>query len=77
MSAEAYNVEITNNLMENKEAPLCSNCKTKLTIKHILTVCPLYYTERNTHQIQQDLKNNLSSPAGIQKTLKFIKEINV
>lgn len=34
-------------LMENKPPPQCTNCRTRLTVEHVLVECSLYSDERN------------------------------
>ena len=63
-------------ILTRNDKPFCVGCNTDLTIKHILTNCTEFNTERKKHYRCTKIKDifNIIEPT---KILQFIKEINL
>lgn len=62
-------------LMSSGDAPNCEHCPDeRLTVKHLITLCPYYGDARRRYGIKEHLHDVLSSPTQIEATIRFLKD---
>jgi len=63
-------------LMKREDPPICTSCGTQLTIKHIITECRQFESEKRKAGVPLILAEALQ-PANIQNTISFIINSNL
>ena len=63
-------------LLYKSEPELCENCGISNSIKHILTVCPKYSSQRSQHNLPNSL-GMLQEKESARKVLSFLKDIGL
>ena len=63
----------------NKEDPsICSACKVRINVNHVLVDCPIYARERKCHSIENRvLKQILENEERYDELIKFLRDINI
>lgn len=62
-------------LMSSENQPKCEHChNTRLTVEHLLSICPYYGNDRRRLGLRENLGNILNSQKQIELALKFLKE---
>lgn len=62
-------------LLKKEPPPICLNCNTQLTIKHLLTECPMYEEQRQETKLGESIKSQLTS--NLTRVLQFLKDIEL
>ena len=70
--------KLTHSYIIKKEmAPQCDQCKTKLTINHIILECKKYEAIRHKNQIPSNMETIFQNTININRLNKFIHEIKL
>lgn len=63
---------------EERQSPICNQCQTQLTVKHILVSCPKYLNERRTCSLEgRSLGDLINDDGPIEDVILFTKKIGL
>lgn len=64
-------------LITKTDPPLCSLCRTQVTVKHILIECPQYHLQRLKFSISDNLTLILGNTVNIPSLIGYLKDISI
>ncbi|KAJ4447110.1 hypothetical protein ANN_09110 [Periplaneta americana] len=64
-------------LLDRTPPPTCTNCHIRISVRHLISECPLYHLHRDQFHIPKDLSTVLNKPSFSSNLIKFLKAINI
>lgn len=64
-------------LLSNSAAPVCQNCNTQMTVKHLLIECANYHKDRLRYGLPNNIVSMLSNEETLTNLMEFLKSTNL